>query len=284
MNQILNVLSSDAQLTEKEIERIISQVSEGTLEAFRLLPQSMLYSANGGGKRIRPALTIEFCKMFSGNEKAALSLAAAVELVHTYSLIHDDLPCMDNDDMRRGKPTNHKVYGEATALLAGDALLTLAFSVICSCNELSDGAKLKAVKMLADFAGANGMIGGQQIDLAGERRKLSAEEHRQMNLLKTGALIKCAALFGCIAADADERAFKCAETYAENVGLAFQVTDDILDMGEEDEKTTYLSFMTKAEAEEYANSLTDKAIDAIKDYNGSETLIELARFLAQREV
>jgi len=284
MKQILNVLSSDAQATEKEIKRILSQVSEGTLEAFRSLPQSMLYSANGGGKRIRPALTIEFCKMLSGNEKAALSLAAAVELVHTYSLIHDDLPCMDNDDMRRGKPTNHKVYGEATALLAGDALLTLAFSVICSCEELSDSAKVKAVKMLADFAGANGMIGGQQIDLAGEKRKLTADEHRQMNLLKTGALIKCAALFGCIAANADKTAFKRAEIYAENVGLAFQVTDDILDMGEEDEKTTYLSFMTKAEAEKYANFLTDNAVDAIKDYKESETLVGLARVLAQRKV
>ena len=284
MNQILSVLSSDALLTEQKIGRILSEISENTPEAFRNLPESMLYSANGGGKRMRPALTLEFCKMHSGNENAALTLAAAVELVHTYSLIHDDLPCMDDDDTRRGKPTNHKMYGEATALLAGDALLTLAFSVICSCKELEDAAKVKAVKLLADFAGANGMIGGQQIDLAGEKRKLSEQEHRQMNLLKTGALIKCAALFGCIAADADEKAFRQAEIYAENVGLAFQVTDDILDMGEEDEKTTYLTFMTKAEAEEYAKVLTEKAVDAIKDYNNSETLIGIARFLAKREV
>lgn len=284
MKKILTVLSSNAFLTEKEIEKIISEVSEKTAEEFRVLPESMLYSANGGGKRIRPTLTIEFCKLFSGDVKAALPLAAAVELVHTYSLIHDDLPCMDNDDTRRGKPTNHKVFGEATALLAGDGLLTLAFSVICSSEELSSEAKVKAVKMLADFAGANGMIGGQQIDLIGEKEMLTKAQHRQMNLLKTGALIKCAALLGCIAAGADEKAFEAAEIYAENVGIAFQVTDDILDMGEEDQKTTYLSFMTKDEAVAYAKELTEKAVDAVKNIDGSETLVELAGFLAAREV
>lgn len=284
MKKILSVLKSNASLTEKEIEKILSGVSEKTAEAFSVLPSSMHYSANGGGKRIRPSLTLEFCKLFSGDEKAALPLAAAVELVHTYSLIHDDLPCMDNDDMRRGKPTNHKVYGEATALLAGDALLTLAFSVICSSTELGSESKVKAVKLLADFAGANGMIGGQQIDLIGEMRKLTKDEHRQMNLLKTGALIKCAALFGCIAAGADEDGFKAAEIYAENVGIAFQVTDDILDMGEEDGKTTYLSFMSKDEAVAYAEELTEKAVVAIKDIKGSETLVGLARFLAARDV
>ena len=284
MKKILTVLSSNAALTEKTIERIISEVSEKTAKEFKALPESMLYSANGGGKRIRPTLTIEFCKLFSGDVKAALPLAAAVELVHTYSLIHDDLPCMDNDDVRRGKPTNHKVFGEATALLAGDGLLTLAFSVICSSAELTPEAKVRAVKMLADLAGANGMIGGQQIDLIGEKKRLTRDQHRQMNLLKTGALIKCAALLGCIAAGADEKAFEAAEIYAENVGIAFQVTDDILDMGEEDQKTTYLSFMTKEEASAYANELTQRAIDSVKDIEGSETLVELAGFLAAREV
>ena len=284
MKKILTILKSNAELTEKEIEKIISSVAEKTEKGFEVLPDSMLYSANGGGKRIRPTLTIEFCKLFAGDVKAALPLAAAVELVHTYSLIHDDLPCMDNDDMRRGKPTNHKVFGEATALLAGDGLLTLAFSVICSSEELSSEAKVKAVKMLADYAGANGMIGGQQIDLIGEKQSLTKEQHRQMNLLKTGALIKCAALFGCIAAGADEKAFESAEIYAENVGIAFQVTDDILDMGEEDQKTTYLSFMTKEEAVAYAAELTKKAVNAVKDIAGSETLVELAGFLASREV
>ena len=284
MKKILTVLKNNASLTEQEIARIISEVSEKTDEEFRVLPESMLYSANGGGKRIRPTLTIEFCKLFSGDVKAALPLAAAVELVHTYSLIHDDLPCMDNDDMRRGKPTNHKVFGEATALLAGDGLLTLAFSVICSADALSPEAKVSAVKMLADYAGANGMIGGQQIDLIGEKQKLSKDQHRQMNLLKTGALIKCASLLGCVAAEADEKAFEAAEIYAENVGIAFQVTDDILDMGEEDQKTTYLSFMTAEEANSYANELTQRAIDAVKDIKGSENLVALAEFLASREV
>jgi geranylgeranyl diphosphate synthase type II len=191
---------------------------------------------------------------------------------------------MDNDDIRRGKPSCHKAYGEATALLCGDALLTEAFSVISNSTELDAEAKIKAVKALSDYSGIRGMIGGQQIDLMGEERRLTQSEHKKMNMLKTGALIKCACLMGCIAAGADEKAFAAANIYAENVGLAFQVTDDILDMGEEDEKTTYLTFMSKDEALEYARLLTNGAIEAISSYENSETLIELAKFLQERKV
>lgn len=280
MKRILSVLNSNSELVSAELEAILGSKDSD----YAVLLDSMRYSALGGGKRIRPTLTLEFSRLHGGSERAALTLAAAVEMVHTYSLIHDDLPCMDNDDVRRGKPTNHKVYGEATALLAGDALLTMAFSVICQSEALSDTQKVKAVRLLSEYAGANGMIGGQQIDLIGEKKRLTEKEHKKMNTLKTGALIRCAALFGCIAAEADEAAFSAAERYAENIGLAFQVTDDLLDIGEEDEKTTYLTFMTEERARRYASELTDGAVNAIKDYEGSETLISLARFLRDRQV
>ena len=191
--------------------------------------------------------------------------------------------------MRRGKPTNHKVYGEATALLAGDALLTLAFEAVTKSQDLSDKAKISAVLLLAQSAGANGMIGGQQLDLLGEERTCNAEKfdfslHRKMNLLKTGALISCAAQLGCIAAGADDTAFLAAKEYAENVGLAFQVTDDLLDMGEEDEKTTYLSFMTAKEAAKYASELTDNAVKAVSGFKNSESLVSLAVQLRDRRL
>ncbi len=283
---MLKILEANSRLTEKKISSILAARDED----YEVLFDSMSYSANGGGKRIRPTLTLEFFRMLAKNgqsEDGALSLAAAVELIHTYSLIHDDLPCMDDDDMRRGKPSNHKVFGEATALLAGDALLTLAFETVTSSYGLSDRAKVRAVSVLANGAGAHGMIGGQQLDLLGENEDFKNERldfllHRKMNLLKTGKLISAAAELGCIAANADESVFAIAKEYAENVGLAFQVTDDLLDMGEEDEKTTYLSFMTKDEAKDYAASLTEKAIKAVSVLDNSRVLIDLALFLRDR--
>ena len=280
MKEILSVLNSNSVLVEAELNKLFFAKDPD----YKVLFDSMSYSALGGGKRVRPTLTLEFARMLGGNERAALTLAVAVELVHTYSLIHDDLPCMDDDDMRRGKPSNHKVYGEATALLAGDALLTMAFSVICSEDSLSDGAKIRAVRLLSECAGVNGMIGGQQIDLIGETRRLSENEHKKMNQLKTGALIKCASLLGCIAAGADGDAYAAAECYAECVGLAFQVTDDLLDIGEEDEKTTYLSFMSVEEAKKYASELTDKAVSSISGYEGNGVLCALAEYLKDRSV
>lgn len=284
---MLKILEENSRLTENKINSLLSARDDD----FGVLFDSMSYSANGGGKRIRPTLTLEFFRMLSSSDASldgALTLAAAIELIHTYSLMHDDLPCMDNDDLRRGKPSNHKKFGEATALLAGDALLTLAFDAVTDSDALSDAAKVKAVSLLAKSAGANGMIGGQQLDLLGEERSFKKDRfdislHRKMNLLKTGALISAAAKLGCIAANADERAFSAAEVYAENVGLAFQVTDDLLDMGEEDEKTTYLSFMTANEAADYAADLTKMAIEAVSELKNSDTLIELAVFLRDRK-
>ena len=281
MKQILATLKADAELVSTELSKIFSVKDPD----YDVLFKSMRYSAlDTAGKRVRPFLTLEFSRALGGTDEKALPLAAAVEMVHTYSLIHDDLPCMDDDDERRGMPSNHKVFGEATALLAGDGLLTLAFSVICSSETLSDTQKVQAVKLLADCAGVYGMIGGQQIDLLGETVKLTEAQHKKMNLLKTGAMIKAAALMGCIAANADEHAFTCASDYAESVGLAFQVKDDLLDIGEEDEKTTYLSFMSKEDATSLVASLTEKAISALSDIPNSNILALTAEFLRDRTV
>lgn len=280
MNQILTRLKENANLVEAEINRVLSVRDE----SYGVLYSSMLYSAQGGGKRIRPFLTLEVCKALGGNIDAALPLAVAVELIHTYSLIHDDLPCMDNDDMRRGKPSNHIAFGEATALLAGDALLTLAFETVCESTALSAENRLRAIKLLSEKAGVKGMIGGQQLDLMGEKERLPKDTHLKMNLLKTGALIKAAALLGCIAADADTEAFEAISEYAENLGLAFQVTDDLLDDGEEDGKTTFLTFMTADEAKQYAEALTEKAVKAVSGIKNNEILTSLALYLAKRQV
>lgn len=280
MKEILSVLTTNSELLEKTARKLFAKKDCDFAELF----DAFDYAFFGAGKRIRPTLTLEFTRMLGGSDEAALPLALAVEMIHNYSLVHDDLPCMDNDDMRRGKPSCHKAYGEATALLCGDALLTEAFGVICSSSALSDSAKVKAVALLSQYAGLNGMIGGQQIDLMGEQKRLTKDEHNKMNLYKTGALIKCACLLGCIAAEADEKAFAIASIYGENIGLAFQVTDDLLDMGEEDSKTTYLTFMSEAQAKEYASQLTNGAISAVSEYKNSETLIALAKFLQERTV
>ncbi|MBR6634942.1 MAG: polyprenyl synthetase family protein, partial [Clostridia bacterium] len=189
----------------------------------------MLYSLKNGGKRVRPMLVLEFCRVCGGDVQAALPFACAVEMIHTYSLIHDDLPCMDDDDFRRGMPSCHKQYGEATALLAGDGLLTLAFSVL-SKAALSAERKIEAVKVLADCAGHLGMIGGQTMDLAHEGQKITLDQLRKTDALKTGRLIRCACALGCIAAGADEEMHKAAEKYADSIGLAFQIVDDLLDI------------------------------------------------------
>jgi geranylgeranyl diphosphate synthase type II len=280
MKQITEVLKENSDKVTLLLDDLLSGIDPDTERLW----SSVRYSALGGGKRIRPTLTLEVAKMLGAKDTAALPLAAALEMVHTYSLIHDDLPCMDNDDLRRGKPTNHKVYGEATALLAGDALQTEAFRTVCGAKELSAEARLRAVELLAEAAGIRGMIGGQQIDLIGEEELLTKEKHAKMNALKTGALIRCAAQLGALAAGADETAEACAVKYAEALGLAFQVADDLLDIGQEDEKTTYLTFMTEDGAREYAAMLTETAVNAIKDYENSETLVALALFLKDRKV
>ena len=280
MNKLSQILHSNAALIDRAMEQLLS----GGDEQYQVLFEAMRYSAYAGGKRIRPTLTLEFCRMFGGEDRSALPFACAVEMIHTYSLIHDDLPCMDNDDMRRGKPTNHKVFGYANALLAGDALLTAAFGVAAGNGEVDADARLKAVLLLSEMAGADGMIGGQVLDEIGEEKQFDYDTLLKMNRLKTGCLIRAAAVLGCLAAGADREKQLAADRYASAVGLAFQIEDDILDDGEEDQKTTFLSFLNRGEAHALAQKLTEEACLAIAPYPNSDTLTALARYLVDRKV
>lgn len=254
-----------------------------------------LYSLMAGGKRIRPFLTLEFCRLFGGSEEAAMPFACAVEMMHTFSLIHDDLPCMDNDDLRRGRPTSHKMFGEATALLAGDSLELRAVKTALLNAQVSPLDSRRAATVLADCAGK--MIEGQVMDMAAEREAISMEQLLTLQSKKTGALMEVSAAMGCIAAGIEDDApeMNDAVLYAGRIGLAFQIIDDILDaqstaeelgksVGSDarDGKTTFLSFMSADEARSYARRVTDAAIDAVAGYHGSETLVALAEWLLTR--
>lgn len=256
------------------------------------------YSLLGGGKRIRPFLTNEICLMLGGDINASMPFAMAVEMIHTYSLIHDDLPCMDDDDMRRGKPSNHMVFGEAYALLAGDALLTNAFAVSASNKYTDSSVTSRAVELIAEAAGDSGMIGGQFIDLEGEMRKLSLDELLMLHNLKTGRMIELSAILGCLAAGYGEETqeFACVRNYAQKIGLAFQVVDDVLDVegdeqivgkslksDAENQKTTFLTFFDVNRAKRYAQSLTAEAKIEIAKIEQSQTLCDLADYLLSRE-
>ena len=239
--------------------------------------EAMLYSVENGGKRIRPMLVLEFCRICGGDVKAALPLACAIEFIHTYSLIHDDLPCMDDDDMRRGKPSNHIKFGEANALLAGDSLLTYAFETAASAKDLSAQAIVEAVALLAEAAGCAGMIGGQVLDLFNENREnVTIDDLRQVDDLKTAELIRASCGLGCIAARANEEKREAARTFAVNLGIAFQVVDDILDVTSDEatlgkpigsdadkNKNTYVSLLGLETAKEKAAELTENAIKAL---------------------
>lgn len=257
--------------------------------------KAMKYSLSNGGKRLRPILVLEFCKMCGGDVEKALPYACAIEYVHTYSLIHDDLPCMDNDDMRRGKPSCHKMYGEATALLAGDALLTHAFE-ICAEAELSDSQNVRAVSLLSQNAGVGGMIGGQVIDLKFEQGDPSISDILTVHRLKTGALISAACILGCIAANADEEKIALASRYAYLIGTAFQIRDDLLDIvGDEqilgkpigsdadNDKTTYVTLVGAKKAQQDVKTLTDKAVGILDEFDNNDFMKSLSEYLVNRE-
>lgn len=258
------------------------------------LQEAMEYSLLAGGKRIRPVLTLETCRMCGGDPQAALPLACAVEMVHTYSLIHDDLPAMDNDDLRRGRPTNHVVYGEATAILAGDALLTAAFEQLAQAN-LPAGQIVEAVRCLSHAAGSAGMVGGQALDMAGEGRTLNLEELELLQSLKTGALISAAAELGCIAAGGGREQRAHVRAYAQALGRAFQVRDDMLDIissqkelgkpigsDQANEKSTFVSALGLEGCAALVEKLTRQGIDALGGFEDPAFHIWLARSLAQR--
>ena len=198
-------------------------------EPQKNLFSAMRYSLLAGGKRLRPIFVFDFCRMCGGDWKKAVPFAAAVEMIHTYSLIHDDLPCMDNDDYRRGKLTNHKVYGEAVAVLAGDALLTAAFSYL-SKSDFSADIRIRAVEILSECAGELGMVGGQILDMDSEHRQCTAEEVIAIQSRKTGALIRAACMLGVLSAEGSAEQLQAAADFAAHLGLAFQIRDDMLDV------------------------------------------------------
>lgn len=261
------------------------------------LLEAMSYSAEAGGKRIRPCLLMEFMRVAGGNPENALNFAVALEMIHTYSLIHDDLPCMDDDDMRRGKPSCHIKFGEATALLAGDALLTDAFRVALSTENVPFDRVCKAAKVLSECSGSDGMIGGQVIDLKYEEQSADLEVVKDLYRLKTGGLIKAAASIGCILAGATESMIASAVEFAEKIGLAFQIRDDVLDVisieeelgkpigsDSESQKSTYVSLVGLEKAQKDVQMYTDEAITALNVFGKeSETLKKFALSLVGRK-
>lgn len=286
-----NILSNDIRLIERNILSFLPNASDGQDSVVN----AMEYSLSNGGKRIRPILALEFARACGGDRNECLPLACALEFIHTYSLIHDDLPCMDNDDMRRGKPSCHKQFDEETALLAGDALLTHAFSIISDC-ELDDNKKVLAVSLLAQNSGVNGMIGGQVIDLLFEKGNPTVKDLLKVYNLKTGALISAACIMGCISAGADDEKIAAASRFALALGAAFQIQDDILDIiGDEEKlgkpigsdainnKTTYASLVGIEKAKNDVVKLTDMAISALDAFESNEFLKELALSLVSRE-
>ncbi len=254
--------------------------------------EAMRYSLLAGGKRLRPILVFDFCRMCGGNWSAAIPFGAAIEMIHTYSLIHDDLPCMDNDDLRRGMPTNHKVYGEAMAVLSGDALLTAAFSYL-SAAPYSAEARIRAVETLASCAGELGMVGGQVLDIQSEQRQCTVQEVLDIQSRKTGALIRAACVLGVIAAGGTQEQLEAAEVFADNLGLAFQIRDDMLDVignanelgkatGADGAKNTFVQLYGIEKCDEMVRDHTQKAISALKAFADTEFIIGLALQLTAR--
>ena len=254
---------------------------------------AMRYSLLAGGKRIRPVLTLEFCRICGGDWQSAVPFACALEMIHTYSLIHDDLPCMDNDDYRRGRLTNHKVFGEALAVLAGDGLLTAAFET--AANAPADPAvTVKAIRILSEQAGELGMVGGQVLDMDAEEQELTEQGIYDIQRRKTGALIQAACQIGVVAANGTQQQLDAAKTYAQNLGLAFQIRDDMLDvLGDaaklgkathvDENKNTFVRLYGIGACSKMIESETKTAIEALACFENSEFLVEMARQLALRE-
>lgn len=272
------------------VDKTLAELLESKRENYKELTDSMLYSVSAGGKRVRPMLSMAFCLLCGESPEKALYPACGVELIHTYSLIHDDLPCMDNDDMRRGKPSNHIVFGEDTALLAGDAMQSLAFEAITSEKStaiIGYEAAAKCALTLARLCGKDGMVGGQVVDLALEKCEGDVETVTLMHSLKTAALIKAACVMGCISAGATDSQIEAAAEYAECIGLQFQIVDDILDvisttdvLGKpvnsdvENNKSNMVSLLGIEKCRALAKELTDKAIDALKAFEGDTKPLE----------
>lgn len=269
--------------------------TDSDAEPQKVLFDSMKYSLLAGGKRLRPIFVFEFCRLCGGEWKQAAPFAGAMEMIHTYSLIHDDLPCMDNDDYRRGRLTNHKVYGEAMAVLAGDALLTDAFTLAASAKLPNPADMATAIGVLSQNAGSLGMVGGQVLDILSEERTCTEQEVLDIQSRKTGALINAACVLGAIAGGADERQIQAAASFAACLGLAFQIRDDMLDVigsaaelgksvGTDTAKNTFVRLYGLDKCEELVQKYTQQAIGALDVFQDTDDLIALAQSLTTRRV
>ena len=257
--------------------------------------EAVEYSLLAGGKRLRPIFALDFCRMCGGDWKTAAPFAAAIEMIHTYSLIHDDLPCMDNDDFRRGRPTNHKVFGEGMAVLAGDALLTDAFMIAASAKLPNPGDMGMAIGLMAEGAGSLGMVGGQVLDIMSEQRELTEREVLDIQSRKTGCLIHIACCLGVIAGGGSKAQLDAAARFAADLGLAFQIRDDMLDVigtqeemgkgvGTDETKNTFVKLYGLETCEKLVQQYTKSAIEALNVFENTEYMVALAKSLTDRRV
>ena len=288
--------NSRTELYKNYTHAYLSRLYEAAAdEPQKVLFDAIEYSLLAGGKRLRPIFAYEFCRMCGGQWENAVHFAAAIEMIHTYSLIHDDLPCMDNDDYRRGRLTNHKVYGEAIAVLAGDALLTDAFAEAAK-TQLGDGSRLAyAIGLLSRCAGSYGMVGGQVLDILSEQRQCNEQEIINIQSRKTGALIKAACILGVVAGNGTQEHIEAAETFAENLGLAFQIRDDMLDVignaqelgkatGADSGKNTFVQLYGIEKCEELVKQYTDVAIQKLVFFRETQYMEEMCGYLTGRTV
>lgn len=281
---------------KKYVDAKLSEYFKPSGLSYDGLFESMHYSLTAGGKRIRPMLVLEFCRISGGNIEKTLPVACAIEMLHTYSLIHDDLPCMDNDALRRGKPTNHVVYGECTATLAGDALQAEAFGTIAR-SQLPAEARVTCVEILADAVGSDGMCAGQYLDMVGEHKLLSEDELNDINSRKTGSLLTAACRMGVAAAGGNKAMLDAAAQYGACVGAAFQIRDDILDVistseelgkpigsDAQEHKNTYMTLLGEYKCMQMIEKLTDQAKNAIAGaFEDTKFLCELADSMVTRK-
>ena len=291
---------SNFELLSKAYREYIEEYLAGIYKRFADMPQKQLfeameYSLLAGGKRLRPIFVLDFCRMCGGDWHEAAPFAAAIEMIHTYSLIHDDLPCMDNDDFRRGRLTNHKVYGEAMAVLAGDALLTDAFMIAASAELPKPEDMSTAIALIAECAGSLGMVGGQVLDIQAEQRECTVQEVLDIQNRKTGRLISAACALGAIAGGATEEQFDAACKFAAGLGLAFQIRDDMLDVigtqeemgkgvGTDESKNTFVRIYGLEKCEELVQTYTSYALEALNVFENKEFMTELAKSLTERRV
>ena len=289
----MRTLTETWAASNRHFEDLLASLYKNHSEPQERLFEAMSYSLRAGGKRLRPFLVYQFCAACGGKETDADHAALAVEMIHTYSLIHDDLPAMDNDDYRRGRLTNHKVYGEALAILAGDGLLTDAFLTLTQA-PLPPDRIASCVGCLAMNAGSWGMVGGQVLDMLSEERELTEEEVRAIQSRKTGCLIKAACCLGVVCAGGTIEQLKAAMDYADAVGLAFQIRDDVLDVigdaaklgkatGVDGNKNTFVRLRGLEGCEKLIAEQTEKACEALSAFSDPAILEQLARMLANRD-